>query len=381
MDRIKYFCYYDTIDAPVERGYVLAATNKLDYIWKTLNNIGYSVDVISVSCCTDTRWIYASSGIKQIGEFNTLRLFPSFGGPKVIRILGRYYLWACFFLWFILNVGRGEKVVVYHSLGYCRLLMFLQFLTGCKIIGEIEEIYQDVLPQKKSVKRAEKNFIKKCDAYIFPTHLLDQNLNPTHKPSVLVHGIYEVEKPRNCSWNDSDIHVVYAGTFDPSKGGALAAVTSAKFLPKGYHLHVCGFGTEHETLSIRDLIEKINSISEATVTYDGLMKGEEFIEFLQKCKIGLSTQNPTAAFNSTSFPSKVLTYLANGLRVVTIRIPVLELSRIGAFLFYYDKQSPKEIAMAIMDCAHVSHSLPPNEVLNRLDVQFKCDLARVLKHV
>lgn len=79
-----------------------------------------------------------------------------------------------------------------------------------------------------------------------------------------------------------------------------------------------------------------------------MLSGEEYIRFIQSCDIGLSTQNPDAAFNATSFPSKILSYLSNGLRVVSIRIPAIEGSDVGDKLFYYDEQTPKQIADAIL---------------------------------
>ncbi len=346
--RIKYICYYDLPDAKVRRSHVLAATNKLDYIWQVLNRIGYGVDVISASCCGETKLRYCHGGVRRFGGDNTLRLFPSLGGPKIIRVLGRYYLWLRFFFWFLFNVKRGETVIVYHSLGYCRLLALLRRLTGCRIVGEIEEIYQDVSPQKPSVCKAEHAFAECCAGYIFPTNLLDMKLNPHGKPCVLVHGIYSVEPSRNVRWDDDDMHVVYAGTFDPNKGGAVAAATAAAYLPKGYHVHICGFGSENEEKSIVETIGRVNARTEATVTFDGLLRGEDFIVFLQKCHIGLSTQNPDAAFNATSFPSKILTYLSNGLQVVSIRIPAIEQSAVADCVFFYDRQEPKEIAKAIV---------------------------------
>ncbi len=54
------------------------------------------------------------------------------------------------------------------------------------------------------------------------------------------------------------------------------------------------------------------------ITYDGAFYVKKYYEFLQKCHIGLSTQNPYEPFNNSSFPSKVLVYMANGLRVVSV---------------------------------------------------------------
>ena len=375
--RIKYICYYGKTDAEVERNYVLSASNKLEYIWRVLNRAGYDVDVISASNCIDSVFQYVHGSIESLDGRNTLRFFPGIGGPKVFQVLGRYWLWICFFFWFLSHVQKGEKIIVYHSLGYCRLLTWLKRLTGCYLIGEIEEIYQDVSPQKRSVCLAEYRFIHNCDAYVFPTHLLNEKLNLSGKPFVFVHGIYEVETPRGVHWEDSDIHVVYAGTFDPNKGGVSAAIASAKYLPKGYHLHICGFGCMKDIINTRQFINKTNTSSAAVISYDGLLRGEEFIQFLQKCQIGLSCQNPSAAFNETSFPSKLLTYLGNGLKVVSVRIPAVEFSGIGNCISYYNEQVPQQITQAIINCEKTR--VPVTDIMNRLDKEFKTGLESLLR--
>ena len=139
-----------------------------------------------------------------------------------------------------------------------------------------------------------------------------------------------------------------------------------------------GFGNGAETKAIKDLIADTDKKSCATVTYDGLLSGEEYIRFIQSCDIGLSTQNPDAAFNSTSFPSKIVSYMANGLRVVSIRIPAIEGSAIGKYMYYYDKQTPEEIAKAIM-AVNVQDDYDGREIVSGLDAEFCCDIAKLME--
>lgn len=85
------------------------------------------------------------------------------------------------------------------------------------------------------------------------------------------------------------------------------------------------------------------------MTYDGLLSGEDYIQFIQSCDIGLSTQNPNAEFNDTSFPSKILSYMANGLKVVSIKILALKRSAISDLLCYYEENTSEAIAKAVND--------------------------------
>ena len=157
-----------------------------------------------------------------------------------------------------------------------------------------------------------------------------------------------MEKPLNIKRVDDKIHVVYAGTFNPTKGGAAAAVAAAEFLSDKYHVHIIGFGSEQEKDSVIKQINETKKRTACEITFDGLKLGEEYTLFLQKCDIGLSLQNPDSVYNETSFPSKVVSYLSNGLRVVSIRIKALETSAVDGIITYYDCQDPKEIAKAIM---------------------------------
>ena len=172
-------------------------------------------------------------------------------------------------------------------------------------ILEVEEIYSDVMAKKKKQNREKEDFMfSAASSYIFSTELLNREINSGNKPYVVCNGTYNTTQKlvEEKIFDDKDkIHCVYAGTFDPRKGGAAAAVAAAKFLPSDYHIHILGFGNDAETKAMKDLTSEISKKSIATVTYDGLLSGEEYIRFIQSCDIGLSTQNPDAAFNATSF--------------------------------------------------------------------------------
>ena len=379
MKRIKYISYYDRVDAPISRNYTVSAINKMNYIISSLNKVGIYVDIVSMSGCICDKFYYDKGGL-QNWDGNTLKHFSSFGPTNIaiVRLMSRYWQMIHFFIWFILNVTRGEKVLIYHSLGYCQILTLLKKLKKCIYIGEIEEIYQDVKSYPQSLCKCEYTFINICDKYVFPTHLLSAKINLNNKPYIVVHGTYKIERRRNVSWNDSDIHVVYAGTFDPNKGGAYAAVEAANYLPENYHIHICGFGTKAEVVDIKEAIKDTVQKSYAKVTYEGMLQGEDFIELLQKCQIGLSTQDPQAAFNDTSFPSKILTYLTNGLSVASIRIPVVETSDVSSCVVYYDKQTPEAIATAVKSVQYKDLD-ELNNLLGVLDNNFKRNILEIIQ--
>lgn len=371
MKRLKYICYYDSPDSKEERNIVYSSTTKLDYIFNALNRVGIGVDIVSFSGIRGEKIRYCKGSCIQIGN-NTLRKFPSFTGSRLISYVSRKLMALCFISWFLIHVKRGEKVGVYHSTGYDGMLVWLKKLTGCKYIGEIEEIYQHATKLPDKIRRQEWAFINCCDRYLFSTELLNEKINNSHKPVLTLYGLYHVEPIVRGKFTDGLIHVVYGGTFDVNKGGAAAAAASAAFLPSNYHIHICGFGNQKDTEHIKEIIANVCRNSEAIVTFEGLKKGRDYIEFIQQCHIGLSTQNPLAAFNATSFPSKVLVYLSNGLKVVSIDIPAIRKSKIGGALDYYQEQTPENIAEAILKASKKLEDkrLDSRTLLSMLDEEF-----------
>lgn len=276
-------------------------------------------------------------------------------------------------------INDGDVLLVYHSLYLMDVVKQIKKERNIKLVLQVCEIYSDVL-ENKYTKYLEMRYFKQADAYVFPTKLLDNIVNVHKKPSVIVHGTYYVEKECGQPFNDGRVHVVYAGTFDPRKGGVQAAAAAAEFLTGKYHVHILGFGSEVDKQNLLKTIADVSKKSECTITYDGLKSGEEYIKFIQSCNIGLSTQNPDAAFIATSFPSKILSYMANGLRVVSIRIPAIEQSAVGDYMYYYDRQTPEDIARAIMQ-VDLNDGYDERSVIKKLNVEFLRNIKQLIDEV
>ena len=381
---MKYLAYYDTPSNKAEnRGYALAATNKMDYICSALNRIGVPVEIISASGTLNRKGCWGKT--IRISDRTILKLFACLGrGILPKRVLGRVFMRLQLFLYLLFHTKKGENVLVYHSLGYVNMVAFARRIKKFRLILEVEEIYADVNGREADRKKEYRVF-SMADAYVFPTKLLHEKINTQNKPYVLIHGTYQVEPDRKYDVFASDmqekqprkIHCVYAGTFDPRKGGAMAAA-AAEFLPANYHMHILGGGDQQSVERMQELIEELKQKCACGISYDGLLSGEDYIRFIQSCDIGLSTQNPDAAFNATSFPSKILSYMANGLRVVSIRIPAIESSAVGPYMYFYDKQTPEEIAKAIMRI-DIRRTNAGRESVAELDAQFRTDLSGVLQ--
>lgn len=373
MREIKYLGFFDFQDSKIKRNYVTSAVNKMETNYMSLIRSGYDVKIVSMSQVVEPVFIFYRGSTTERFKGLKLKTFFSWGGrnPMISKIRSVWHV-AAMLSYLLLNTRRDDVVLVYHSLGFFNIVNIAHRLRKFKLIMEVNEIYQDVdKPKYKMNSSTEFKIFGEADAFLFSTELLNERLNPKGKPFAVNYGTYQVIEQRVDRFDDGKIHVVYAGTFDPRKGGAATAVAAAAHLPENYHIHILGFGTKADVENMKETVAKINSDSKSTVTYDGLKTGDEFIDFLQKCHIGLSTQNPTADFNATSFPSKILTYMANGLSVVSIDIPAISGSAVGKQITYYEEQKPERIAEAITMCPIENNN---REVITRLSVEFTRDL-------
>lgn len=386
MKKIYYIAHYSDPSTTSNRRAAPAADTKMDYIISSLKKNGYDVEVLSFCADDDRKSIFEKKAGFEISKDGTkVVFFDNYTSRyRILRVLGRWISWRKN-LRYIQNhcLGSENIIIIYHSLG---LLKVVGYLSRKKknFILEVEEIYADVIG-KERIREKEISATQRASGYIFPTQLLDDTLNTQEKPYVVIHGTYGVEPERQCNVFNENlqeqsaqiIHCLYAGTLDPRKGGAVAAAAAAEFLPENYHIHILGFGSDSEIQNMKDVIADISSRSEAKVSYDGLLSGEKYIRFIQSCDIGLSTQNPDAAFNATSFPSKILSYMANGLRVVSVRIPAIEQSAVGDKLYYYDLQTPEEIAQAILS-VDFKDGYDSRRIIRELDNQFQKDIKSLL---
>lgn len=69
--------------------------------------------------------------------------------------------------------------------------------------------------------------------------------------------------------------------------------------------------------------------------------------------------------------------MANGLRVVSIRISAIQGSKVGDKIYYYNEQHPKKIADAIMD-VDLNDAYNSREFIKVLDKEFCVNMKKLL---
>ena len=372
MGKLRYIGFYS--DEKENRNYTLSAKKKIDYI---AESIAKEVEIVSPSWTYDKHWYKSRRIVKS--EQISIVLAPTLSwGNKINKIISIIFSYIWLFFYLILNVKKNENIIVYHSLWLLIPIYIVKKIKNFNLILEVEEVYSDVSENKYISQKMEKKLFDIADKYIFSTELLNEKINKKNKPYAIIYGTYKVEQKITRKFNDGKIHLVYAGTLDSRKGGAQLAVSSGKYLNENFHIHILGFGTDSEKEEINKLIQKISKDTSCKITYEGVLSGMDYIKFIQKCHIGLSTQISIGKYNDTSFPSKILSYLSNGLRVLSIKIKVLEIARINKLLYFYNHSSSKDIAKEILKM-NLNNKYNSRLEIRKLDKEFKEKIEVLLK--
>jgi len=190
---------------------------------------------------------------------------------------------------------------------------------------------------------------------------------PATMPTELVPGFVPGEIPMKQGAPGPEVRFLYSGTLDHPRGVDLL-LEALQFLPtQGWHLDITGHGPLAESIS-RFLAE---ARWKGKVEYHQALPPDDYERLLAACHVGLNCQRPSDPVSGVTFPSKVFTYLAAGLVVISSRAS--EVDKIcGKACLYYDGETPQSLAAAmneaITDFTGVCRKLDRNEVAGRFSI-------------
>lgn len=371
-NKIYYLIHFDN---KTNRNVTPSAITKGKYVASALASCSSEVEIVSLAYPTKDS---QDEVYYQVSENVICHLFKGkYSNNRIIRYLNHKLYDKKIRKYLKQNVKKDDIVVVYHSLANMKLVKYIKKNITDKIVYEVEEIYGDVINDEKAKIKELKAF-KNASSYIFSNDYLNSIINTKQLPYVTCYGTYEIPTLYKEAFNDNLIHCLYAGTLDCQKQGAAIAINTARYLPNNYIIHILGFGTSQDLSYTKNLIDEINKQYGVTkVIYEGVKLNEEYLKFIQKCQIGLSTQNMDASFNDTSFPSKILSYMSNGLEVVSANIGVVKNSKISQYIHFYEVQDEKAIANVILNI-NLNAKSNNVDVVKELDKEFKEDLKAML---
>ena len=347
------------------------SAQKVDYVIECMNKLGYKVNYISMSESANNKFYTPKK--KPLSKDTMFYMCPNIPGKFRESFTFRWLI----HIYAPMHIKKGDILLVYHTNSMRNdLLRKLADKYKMTFIYEVEEIYGYAHETVDKIQvESEIDELQCPDKYIFCSNLIEKTVNRRRLPFVTVEGYYKYTKSDVEPFNDGKIHCVYGGLIDKVKGGAFRAVRCAEFLSDKYVIHILGFGEIEE---IKQLIEKNKKENGAEVIFEGLKSGQEYINFISKCDIGLNLMTFDANINNTAFPSKLVLYLACGLRVVSLKVPVLDISKMSSILYFYDEDKPDVIADAIKK-VDISSQYNSKQIMETLDKTFLNDLNELLR--
>lgn len=375
---IKYIGFYNLPITECKRAATLAATNKMDYISEILIQEGFTIHIVSPSWIDDSssNLNFIRQSTIKVNDRKKITFCPSFiTNAKWSRNIKIIFTLCWLFFWLILHLERNEKILMYHATWLSIPVRWAKFIRGFKLILEVEEVYGDVSVIHSYFHTLENKLFSASDAFLFSTELLSKRIN-SNKPYVIIYGIYINYEKLELPHNDGKTHLLYAGIIDSHKAGAFNAIECTQYLPGNFILHIIGFG---EIPKLLRRIEELNQTNACKIIFDGTKSGEEFVRYSQSCHLGLSTQKMDGKYLNSSFPSKILTYLSLGLRVVSCYVECVANSRIKSLVTYYNIDTPEAIADAILSIDFNSQ-FDSRNLIKQLNDNFAIEIKNLIKN-
>lgn len=247
--------------------------------------------------------------------------------PILIRNRLALRMYDCLNILCKINFKKFNKIILYHSLLFLPLVFYF-YILRIKFVLQVNEIYSLSGTHSSFFSRILEGFMfSTADSYIISSNSLVPILAKYKKSNPKIISVIsgpliireDVSFSKIC--NDSrpqSCRLVYAGIVDKVKnGGAFIAVKLANLLNSdNFTLDIYGFGENSCIDELKKIIVCNNSLSMTKVNYIGNLSQELLVNKLQNYDIGLATQYIGTSFSSTSFPSKILTYMCAGLNVI-----------------------------------------------------------------
>lgn len=372
-----YMCFYS--DKETENTIVTypSVISKIDYIVHCLKRLEQNVSVVSIAPSIKGKF---DGAVKKIDE-NEEHIFLKSYTPenrifkKISFIIHNLRILAFLFK----NVKKDDTVLVYHSLYNRFWFKAYNCFAKRNIILQIEDVFSELSSETEKFEKIEWRILKSVDKCICVNDILKNDLRKT-KMTLVSMGNYSLPK-KFLKQKTDRIKLVYAGVIEQERNAAFLAARAMEFLPSNYELNILGFGTDKNIADLEKLISDINSRkTEKCVFYLGKKSGDAYYEFLQSCDIALSTHaydEKTMSSADYTFPSKVLAYLGNNLRVVAQRLSVLEKSSVCEFISFYDKPEPEQIAKCIQQI-DLNKEYDSREHIKELDQKFLVGLGNMV---
>ncbi len=357
----------------------LSASAKVRYICNCVKNIGYDVSLFSPVC--------SNNGIIgrrcKIIDNREIHLYPySFGANNhLLKLLSYIFIYLQLFFYILKCVKNGDVVIFYHGIPETSVMNIFCKVLNPRIILEIEELFNARRGNIKELEKEKKLTQKFSKFYIVVNHVISEKIGLfDHNNIAVCEGQYKMTtfKPKLICNKDGVINLLYSGCIEDN-GDAYKAIEIAQYLSNKYVIHISGYGSPVVFDKIQQVVKEINKYKErCRIVFHGTLSLSEYDELLHNCSIGLCPRSFNNELSDFEFPSKILMYLSNNMKVVSTPLACFVKSNISKAVNISKSNSAKDLAETVMSISKdliVDNSL----LLDGENERFESEMRKILK--
>lgn len=243
----------------------------------------------------------------------------------------------------VCRLAGADSVVMVDCLN-CTTALFAQLAArkkGCRCVGIVTDL-PDMLGYGRLYRFLTNRVIAGCTDYVLLTEQMNDRLNPTGKPHVILEGHADIamaEKqpslarkrhPRTCLYAGS-VQKIY-GLENLVQGFLLADLPDTQLV-------IYGPG---------DYVETLKTISDPRIQYGGMLLSSEIVEKEMEASLLVNPRPTDAEFVKYSFPSKTMEYMASGTPVLTTDLPGMPREYLP-YVNLIREETPQGVASALRE--------------------------------
>lgn len=257
---------------------------------------------------------------------------------------GVFMAFGTFFRTFFL--ARRDSAVVVDCLNrmVSTSALLAARLRGARCMGIVMDL-PDMFNNGRKFYTAWGNWvISHCTDYVVLTEMMNDYINPTGKPYVVLEGQADIamrERTPSLEMKENPRVVLYAGGVSRQYGAEIMTEGFRMASIANAQLHVYGPG---------DYAEELQKISreDPRIFYGGMLLNSQVEEKEQQATLLINPRPTYEEFVKYSFPSKTLEYMASGTPALTTRLPGIP-NDYKPHLYFIEEETAEGVARALKE--------------------------------
>ena len=200
---------------------------------------------------------------------------------------------------------------------------------------------------KSIIKRKMNNVYNNTNAYIFLTKQMNELINKSNKPYIIIEGIADIQMKdieNNIENKFKEKILIYAGGLY-EKYGVKTLVEAVKLIKDdSIRLYLYGAG---------ELEEYIRKINDNRIKFFGLVSNKNVIENEMKATLLINPRFSNEEYTKYSFPSKIMEYMSTGTPVLTTRLQGIPEEYFN-YIYSFENESKEGIKLKIEEVLNIN---------------------------